>query len=80
MPTGRIYPGICGDGIFTNFLFLSHNFCSVNVGKPIKGSKDSDDSLDSKKNVSHKIARWVSSQGPVKLAENSKTCSHCDVT
>jgi len=40
---------------FTNFWFLIHNFGSRYARKPIKGSKDSDDSLVSKTNLIEKI-------------------------
>jgi len=58
---------ICGVRIFTNYCFLSHNFGSRYANKPIKGSKDSDDSLDSKK-IKAKMACWVGTQGQVNSA------------
>jgi len=33
-----------------------------------------------KKNLSQKMACWVGAQGHVKLAKNTKTCPHCDIT
>jgi len=40
---------VCGSEVFTQFWFLSHNFGSRYARKPIKGSKDSDENLDSEK-------------------------------
>ena len=45
---------VCASAVFTSFWFLSHNFCYRYARKSIKGSKDSDDSLDSTKNTSQK--------------------------
>jgi len=41
--------------------------------------KDSDDSLDSKKNLGQKLANWIGAQGRVKLAKRRKNTSTCDV-
>jgi len=60
--------------------FLSHKFDSRYARKPIKGSKDSDDSLVSTKNLKEKMSHWVGAQGQVKLAKRAKTCPYCDVT
>jgi len=47
---GVIYPGSAFVGIeFLPIFSLSHNFDPIYARKPIKGSKDLDDSLDSKK-------------------------------
>jgi len=48
---GIIYPGSVFVGVefLPIFLFLSHHFGSRYARKPIKVSKDSDDSLESKK-------------------------------
>jgi len=43
-----------GVEIFTNFWFLAHNFGSRYARKTLKGSKDADHSLVSKKNLSQK--------------------------
>jgi len=46
----------------------------------MKGSKDSNNSLDSKKPLVKKMAYWVVAQGQVKSAKKAKTCPHYDVT
>jgi len=48
---GVIHPRLVfkGVGILTNFWFLCHNFDSRYARKPLKGSKDSEDSLVFKK-------------------------------
>jgi len=48
---GVIHPRLAfvGAKMFTNFLFLAHNFGSRYVRKPFKGSKGADHSLVSKK-------------------------------
>jgi len=53
---------------------LSHNLGSRYVSKPIKGSKGSDDTLDSKTNLSQTngLLGWYPRQ--VKLAKKAKTC------
>ena len=61
-------------------MFLSHNFGSRYASKLIKGSKDTDHSLVSKKNLSQKMDHWVGTQGLVKLAKNVKTSSHYNIT
>jgi len=38
---------------------MIHNFGSRYARKPIKGSKDSDDSLVSKKTGAKKLAHWI---------------------
>jgi len=63
--------------------FSSHiiiNFVSRYARKPIKGSKDLNHSLVSKKNFSQKTARWVGAQRQVNLAKKAKTWPHYDVT
>jgi len=40
---------VCVSAIFTTFWLLSKNFGSRDSGKPIKCSKDSDNTLDYKK-------------------------------
>jgi len=50
---------VCGPRIFPNFCFFSHNFGSKYASKALKGSKDSDDSLQSKKFLNQKMAIWV---------------------
>jgi len=57
---------------FVKSWFSSNNFDSRNARKPIKGPKDSDNSLVSKKNLSQKMACWVGAQGQVKLAKTAK--------
>ena len=54
---GVIHPSLefVGVKILTTFWFLCHNFGSRYARKSIKGSKDSDNSLVSKKNSSQKI-------------------------
>jgi len=61
---------------FTNFCFLIHDFGSRYARNPIKGSKDSDDNLVSKKNLSQKLAHWFGTQGRVKLAKKMKKHLH----
>jgi len=58
---GIIYRGSAFVGIafFTKFCFLSHNLGSRYARKPIKDSKNSDDSLVSKKILSQKIIGLV---------------------
>jgi len=60
--------------------YYSHNFGSRYASKPINGSKDLDDSLDSKINLSQKMACWVGPHGQVSSATRAKTCPHYDVT
>jgi len=45
--------------ILTTFWFLVHNFDSRYLRKPVKGRKDSDDSLDSRKSLNQKIGSLV---------------------
>ena len=52
--------------------FLSHNFGYRYARKAIKGCKDADHSLVSKKILSQKTARWVGTQGKIKLAKIQK--------
>jgi len=59
---------------------LSHNSGSRHARRSIKGSKDLDNHLVSKKNLRQKMAHWIGSQGQAKLVKNSKTCPLCDVT
>jgi len=60
---GVIYPGSAYVGVkfLINFCFLSNSIGSRYARKPIKGSKDSDDNLDSKKNLSQK---WLIGLAP----------------
>jgi len=53
---------------------MIHNFGSRYARKPIKGSKDSDDSLVSKKNWSEKIGSLDWHLGPGEVAKNTPTC------
>ena len=53
---------------------MIHNFGSRYARKPIKGSKDSDDSLVSKKNWSEKIGSLDWHLGPGEGAKNTPTC------
>jgi len=50
---------------------MIHNFGSRYARKPIKGSKDSDDSLVSKKNWSEKIGSLDWHLGPGEVAKNT---------
>jgi len=60
--------------ILTTFWFLWHNFGSKYARKPIKSSKDSHDSLVSKKNLSEKIGSLHWRLGPGKAGhKNAKT-------
>jgi len=58
---GVIHPRLAflGAEILTTFCFLCHNFDSRYARKPIKGSKYSDDSLVSKKNLSQKTGSYA---------------------
>jgi len=47
--------------------FLNQNFGSRYASKSIKGSKDADFSLVSKKTLSQKMAHWVGTQGQINL-------------
>jgi len=64
------YPGSAFVGVesFTDFLFFSHNFASRYTRKPMKGSKDSDDNLDSKKKLKPKNGSLSWRPGPGKLS------------
>jgi len=75
MACGGIDPRLafCGDRISSNFLFLTHNFSSRYAIKPIKGSKDLDGSLDSKKG----LLGWRPGSG--KLGHKDETCPHYDI-
>jgi len=46
----------------------------------IKGSKDADIGLVSKKNRSKKMAPWVVAQSQVNCDKKAKQCTHCDIT
>jgi len=50
------------------FLFLGRNFQTRNARKLVKGSKNSDYSLVSSKNLSQKFTSTVSTQGQVTWA------------
>jgi len=56
-------------------LFFGQNFSTRNTRKPIKGSKNSDYSLVSNKNLSQKLALavWgpVGAKGPMTSAKNA---------
>ena len=58
---GVIHPRLdfVGVEILTTFCFLWNNFGSRYARKPIKGSKDSDDRLDSKTILAKKLAHWM---------------------
>jgi len=58
---GVIHPRLefVGEEIVTTFCFLWHKLGSRYARKPIKGSKDSDDSLVSKKSLSQNLAHWI---------------------
>ena len=74
MAMGIKYPGSAFVEVefLPHFWFLSHHFGSRYARKPIKGFKDLDDSLDSKKNWSQKMVRYVAAQVQVKLAKKCK--------
>ena len=57
--------------ILTTFCFLWHNFGSRYARKPIKGSKDSDDSLASKQNLSQKFGSFDWRPWPGKVGHKS---------
>jgi len=61
-------------------VFLSHSFGFRDARKPVKDSKDSDDSLVSKNDWAKKMAGWVGAQGKVNLAKKANTCPIYDVT
>jgi len=66
-----------GVQFFTNFWFLIHNIGSRYARKPIKGSKDSDDILVSKKTLSQKIVSMVWRPGSGKIGyKNEKNTPH----
>jgi len=65
-----------GVEILTTFLFLWHNFGSRYARKPIKSSKDSDDSLISKKNLSQKIGSLAWRLGPGKAGHEMQKHPH----
>ena len=50
------------------------------AGMSVKGSKDADVRLVSKKSLKQKRAHWIGAQSQVKLVKNSKTCPLCEVT
>jgi len=52
--------------------FLSHNFGSRYASKSIKGSKDADHSVVSKKRWSQKMAQWFGAQGQVNWPKTRK--------
>ena len=69
-----------GVEIFTIFQFLWHSFGSRYARKPIKGSKDSDDSIVSKKNLRDKIGSLDWSAGTQKLGQKNRNDTPiCDV-
>jgi len=57
-----------------------HNFGSGYAKKTIKGSEDSDHSLDSKKNLNQKMARWVGAQAQVTSVKKTQSTPTCDVS
>jgi len=64
---------------------LGHDSGSSHARRSIKGSKDADDDLVSKKSLNQKInlikeVHWIGAQGQSKWVKNSKTCFLCDVT
>jgi len=73
---GVIHPRLEFVGVesLTTFLFLWHNYDSRYARKPIKGSKDSDDSLVSKINLSQQIDSLDWRLRPGKVGQkNAKT-------
>jgi len=60
----------------TTFWFLCHNFGSRYARKPLKGSKDSGDSLVSKKNLSEKIYSLDWRPGPRKVGQKTQKHPH----
>jgi len=66
---GFLYPRLefVGVEILTTFCFLWHNFGSRYARKPIKGFKDSDDSVVSKTNFRKNIDRLDWRPGPDKV-------------
>ena len=64
-----------------NFCFINHNIGSRYASKTTKGSKDSDDSLESNKSLNHKNGHLSRGLGPGNLSHKiAKTCHHYDVT
>jgi len=59
---------------------MSHYFGSKYARKPIKGSKDSDHNLVSKKILSQKNGSLGWGPGPGKFGQKTKTCPPYDVT
>ena len=58
--------------VLTTFCFLWHNFSSRYARKPIKGSRDSDDNLVSKKNWGKKLVYRIWRGWPRKLSQNNE--------
>jgi len=61
-------------------IFLSHNYISGSGRISIKGSKEEDHSLVSRKHLSQKNHFWVWRLETGKLGQKSKACPHCYVT
>jgi len=59
---------------------LSHTFGSIYAKKPLKGSKDSDHSQDSKKLEPKMVCLVGWGPGPGLGYKNVKTCTHYNVT
>jgi len=57
---------------FTNFWLLGYQFRSRYARKPIKGSKDSDDNLVSKKTLSQKIGSLLWRPGSGKVGQKDE--------
>jgi len=69
-----------GVEILAAFWFLWHKFGSRHATKPIKGSKDSDDSLVLTKSLSEKIGSLNSRQEPRQVGQkNAKNTPTCDI-
>jgi len=65
-----------GVEIWTTFWFLWHNFGFRYSRKPIKGYKDSDDCLVSKKNLSEKIGSLDWRLRPRKVGQKKQKYPH----
>jgi len=63
--------GFVGAEIFTNFCFFIHNFGYAYARKPVKGSKDVDFCLVSKKNLSQKNGSMGWGLGPGKSGQKN---------
>jgi len=66
--------------IFVKNVFFSHNSGSRYARRTIKGFKDADDHLVSKKILNQKNGSLAWRTGPDNCHQNGKTCTHCGVT